>query len=291
MLNRLFVVQFIHPGGEHTPGRGVCKKWNTKQHKRKFMKTSGEYVADGKILKGDIGFWGEWEPESEVIARISNPLPNGPRYIYRPFYILPKDYKNDNLQNTDPFVFGDQFFYSICQQTIDNKPTGMQTLDKGTLILFGSCKQKQFHLDTVFVVSHWIDHDQNSFEELLKGVVSDTYLAVTLYPWYNNQRSSGCKPSNAQSFRLYFGATISKPVNGMYSFFPCQPYEPGTRGFERPVIRIPGIITDTLPQGRKMTQYSNIDDVKVKWDMVVKQVKNAGQSLGVHADLPECIQI
>ena len=53
--------------------------------------------------EGGLEFWSDWEPESEVIAPIADPLPIGPRYIYKPYYELPCTYAG--LQNTDPFVF------------------------------------------------------------------------------------------------------------------------------------------------------------------------------------------
>lgn len=51
-------------------------------------------------------------------------------------------------QNTDPYIFGNCFKYSICSQK------GIATtLDEDSLILFGTTTGKGFLLDTVFAVS------------------------------------------------------------------------------------------------------------------------------------------
>jgi hypothetical protein len=65
-------VQFIHPGGEHWPDRGDRKFWNREAHRRKFLKGRGRYITGGEAREGEIVFWGEWEPESRVLARYSD---------------------------------------------------------------------------------------------------------------------------------------------------------------------------------------------------------------------------
>lgn len=153
MENKLCFVQFNHPGGEHQPDQGLFKAWNRRDHKRKFVKLTGTYIASSEVHEGTIGLWTEWEPESKVVKEILDPLPKAPRYISEPFYVLPQSYRG--LQNTDPFVFGQQFHYTGCRQR--NPTTGRATqlryLSRGSVILFGSCQDKgKFVLDTVFVV-------------------------------------------------------------------------------------------------------------------------------------------
>lgn len=92
--DKLCVVQFIHPGGEHAPDDGRVKTWNTDAHRRKFLTSPGRYVAGDEVHHGDIVFWGEWEPESRVVAVIPEPLPDGPRWIYEPYYTLPASYRS-----------------------------------------------------------------------------------------------------------------------------------------------------------------------------------------------------
>ena len=194
------------------------------------------------------------------------------------------------------FVFGNQFLYTACKQWAGNRPTSLRVLDRGSVILFGSNRHGQFVLDTVFAVSHWIEHSRATFQEVLRGEVSDTYAAVTLSPWYGcvfDREKPVCRPEESstspQSFRLYYGAMFAEKVDGMYSFFPCQPYAAVTRGFERPVIRIGGVITDNLSQSKRITLCATTAGAKDIWEQVVEQVTSKGLSLGVQADLPECL--
>ena len=81
MQDKQCFVQFSHPGGEASPvGTGEVA-WNVaKGHKRKFLRSAGEYRerADGPSLHtSDLGFWGEWEPQSYATP-VRAPVPYGP---------------------------------------------------------------------------------------------------------------------------------------------------------------------------------------------------------------------
>jgi len=166
-------VQFLHPGGEHKPDRGRYISWNRGKHKRKFIKQDGYYLDENnRMMKDKIVFWGEWEPQSVVAGegKIDNPVHHGPKYIYEPYYDLDEAKKKDGkrsdsidckgglLQNTDPFVFGDRFLYGICKQCRKTGPTKLTCLEKGAIIVFGSCKEQRFVVDTIFVVGDYIDY-------------------------------------------------------------------------------------------------------------------------------------
>lgn len=288
MENKLCFVQFIHPGGEHRPDVGRFKAWNRSDHKRKFLESGGRFLRGDKLEESVIVFWGEWEPESEVVEEISRPLLHGPRYIYRPYYLMPDSY--EGLQNTDPFVFGENFFYEGCLQRKKGNPTQLRFLAKGSVILFGSCVgRSDFVVDTVFVVDDWIDHSRLNYREKLANVVPDTYKDVTISPWYQEsfgERKSCVRAGSSESWRLYFGTTYQNPLHGMFSFFPCLPYEEGSRGFARPHVRIREAITDTLTQNYRLCPQQSLDDVKALWAEVVRQVEEQGLMLGVSADMP-----
>jgi hypothetical protein len=288
MNEKLCIVQFLHPGGEHRPDDGAIKWWNTKEHKRKFLVRPGKYATDGKLVDGQIEFWGEWEPESRVIRTIADPIPHGPRFIYDPYYVVPDSYIG--LQNTDPFVFGERFHYTGCQQRTSNGATQLRFLSRGSVILFGSCQSKSaFTLDTVFVVDHWIDHDRKNYSKVLNGAISQEYSQVTISAWYQEpSEPKSCTPEGQEeTWRLYFGASYDKPVGGMYSFFPCRHHEPKSIGFARPTIEIPGVITNNLSQGKKFSEQSKIDEMRLHWDKVVGQVRRQGLALGVYAGMPQ----
>ena len=69
MPQPICVVQFTHPGGEHTLSRAEkkagnnIKGWNYDGHKRKFMRTIGTCLdnEDQLLVDQDLLFWGEWE--------------------------------------------------------------------------------------------------------------------------------------------------------------------------------------------------------------------------------------
>lgn len=275
-------VQFTHPGGEHgcdAPGR---KRWNVGEHKRKFLLGVGEYVdAPGaRPGRGELVFWGEWEPESEVDAVAAPAVGNGPRWLHRPYYVRPATYwpGGEPLQNTDPFVFGDHFLYTLCRQTKSGHPTYLRDLAPGSVILFGSHKEGEFVLDTVFVTGEGVLHDSDTWRSVLADRVSETYDEVTLRPAYEG--------FGEHELRLYHGATLEKPVAGMFSFAPCLPAEVGWAGFARPSIRLSGVVNPELRMGSKRTPIPTPERLKRMWDAVVTQVIEQDLALGTRFDLP-----
>ena len=287
----LCFVQFLHPGGEHKPDVDNSKPWNRGTHKRKYLINDGAYVSNtqGLKYKAKLGFWGEWEPESYA-NRITDPLPYGPQYIHQPYYIAPESYQG--LQNTDPFVFGERFLYTICQQNRKTGSTQLRNLAKGSVVLFGSCLKEKFVLDTVFVIDHWVDHCKDNFRSVLNGYVSETYKKVTLLPMYcSGYNCRGCATLNkTASFRLYFGATFDNPVHGMFSFFPTQLVDCYPKGFARPAISISKIITDSLNQSMKLNSQKDLGSIQGLWRKVVEIVTSANLKLGVWTELPQSRQ-
>jgi hypothetical protein len=289
MNNQTLFVQFLHPGAEHTPKSKNDNfiPWNTENHKRKFIKNPGQYLENNCPRNSDLVFWGEWEPQSEVIQRFNPSNSTYPKYLYQPYYSIPLN--KQGLQNTDPFIFGDQFHYVCCQQAKKTGFTQLRFLDKGSVILFGSCLNQKFVLDTVFVVETWKEIE--SFEQV-KSCACPTYQNVTLARVFNNSCSP--KPEDSciknMSYRLYFGATYNKPVNGMFSFFPCLTYQQNmTSGFPRPVIQIEDVIKQNSTQGFKYNHPNypkNIQTNQKLWEEVRKQVENANLKLGISTDLP-----
>ncbi len=287
MDDRLCFVQFLHPGGEHEPDAGRVKTWNRRDHRRKFLKSPGRFLEtpSAQVQDGEIVFWGEWEPESVAVVEIGTPLPDGPRWIYEPYFVLPEGDPDQawysGRQNTDPFVFGDRFRYTGCLQHTKRGPTQLRHLARASVILFGSCLHKsRFVVDTVFVVADHIDHTKRDHQGRLRSRVPATYEAVTLAPWYVNTDDP------TRSHRLYTGATFDARVEGMFSFFPCLPYSLAPRGFARPTIRLPGIITDTHRQWVRLNPQLSTADVAPLWEEVVRQVTDQGLMLGIGAPLP-----
>jgi len=277
-------VQFMHNGREAIPDGKTSIDWNKGTHQRKFLKCDGIRLDENwSELHEDIMFWGEWEPESLVIKRLKPPLKEGPRYIYSPFYVRPKSY--EGLQNTDPFVFGSEFRYSLCQQP--SHPS-LRNLERGSVILFGSCLGKKFALDTVFVASgDYVDYSPRNYDALFRHV-DETYRIVTMNPilaQMGNANGKACAgKTTLETLRSHRGATFDKPVDDMFSFFPCQAYTEDALGFARPTIRMPPI-SDKLIRGVKITQCNSLDDASDCWEEVVRQVLKTC-SLGIFAEMP-----
>lgn len=285
LQDELCFVQFIHPGKEHRPDHDGYMDWNRADHKRKFLEIEGHCVRRGKKYSGPVQFWGEWEPQSEVIAPVEAAIPDGPRCIQRPFYVVPPSYRG--RQNTDPFVF-DGFVYAVCKQNTKKGPTQLRYLKQGSVILFGSYVRGHFAIDTVFVVDNWIEFPLKTAVKSLSDSVSEAYMEAVVKTWNQPLPSeNACGPDKAkQSFRLYSGATIDKRVNGMFSFFPCQPASESKNGFARPVIKMPNIITDSLLMGQRLNRGISPKNIPKLWQQVCDAVESAGQWLGVNAEMP-----
>lgn len=277
MSDELLVVQFPHPGGEHGPDRPGFKGWNLGGHRRKFMKARGHWrtspTLDAPDHTGDVIFWGEWEPPSRVVE-LAERLSGCPRFLHEPHWASPP--LDSGAQNTDPYVFGDRFRYSNCRQNTRKGPLRTQRLAAGSVILFGSGLGGEFVLDTVFV----IDDAQHLNGQTVKGLreSDEVFAATTLDLLFPRE--------GEESFRLYTGATPQAPVAGMFSFFPCLPFEEPPRGFPRPVVRLDRVISPRNWRAAKMTRLDSLDDAFRIWRQVVNQVLDQDLALGVRALAP-----
>lgn len=109
-----YVVQFLHPGREHTPDEEGFVAWNRGPHKRKFVECRGMYIDENWMRPqgATVHFWTEWEAESRLIRRFPR-RPGYPQHLFEPLLQPKRNYHG--LCNTDPCVFGG-FFYCVCQQ-------------------------------------------------------------------------------------------------------------------------------------------------------------------------------
>jgi hypothetical protein len=277
------IVQFIHPGGEHGAdrwNRGVgWKDWNCGDHKRKFLLADGSWTENPQKppTNGKIMFWGEWEPQSRV-NRLNPQTELHPQHLHSPHLDLdaikalpkrtdPSCNVNDGPQNTDPLVFGPQFFYVLCQQPV--KIT-LRSLNIGDIILFGSHKGGNFLLDTVFVIGIHAPIHQGGPSPNWE---SELHCRITM----DLAEIPGC------GLRLYGGETWTseKP----FSFVPCRPAEPHPIGFARPVIRHP-LISSTLRQGCKIETVNAIS-AREFWSAVVQQVLLQNCAMGTFISEPD----
>ena len=304
----LCVVVFYHPGREY-PVNGApnfpdtkVMPWNSKPyHRRKFLQAEGEFVApDGQgVSPSLLRFWGEWEPDSEMSRLVGD----SPKCLHIPF--LEKDAlskyspemghaphcgegralgssdgceQNGCCNNTDPFVFADHFFYGACQQYVKSgltkelHSTLMQDLDPGSLILFGSRREGEFVLDTVFVVEDSKKYMPVSMATDLKG------FAPSIYPYIMQM-------GGERKWICYKGANYQNPYHEMYSFVPCRQCNGSEdTGFERPILRESDFqsydVKTILPkpgmtQGFKKTDVDIAEAQKI-WEAVRNSIRKQG---------------
>lgn len=278
------LVQFIHPGLEHGQDRPGWKEWNEQAHRRKFLEAPGRYVIDSHDAlqqTSNMMFWGEWEAQSEV-TRLATSGGHLPRWVHRPRLCSRRN--SEQAQNTDPFVFGDRMLYTCCKQLLaTGRPTGLRYLPRGSVILFGSHMGGAFCLDTIIVVSSYIDHTTGTWEDKLQGHVPDVYWSTTLLPVYAN----GDRTHNRLGigWRMYQSATFGDRIGGMFSFVPARPVADVPEPFERPRVRLAGLITDGLKQGQKFTPLPPLT-LHDAWLDVVEQVTGEDLVLATTLALP-----
>ena len=292
-------IQFHHFGteqGRQTPAlkrsqiifkNKKYSRWNNIGHARKFVKNKGKYVSYNEDLINDnLIFWCEWEPQSEIIKEFSIPATEKelPKYIQIPFWDTA-----ERLQNSDPFIFCNNFIYAFCHQ--DNNEI-MRKLDAGDLILFGSKINNRFKIDTVFVIKEYIDYNMHNYKNKLSNLLQKCpeLDEITLKP-------GSCNPSgNCFDYRLYISVNFGErnENNGMYSFFPAQLFNENTiKGFKRPEIDLsminPDLINHGLMMGPAVRYISNKKIIKDIWLEIKKQVENDGQNLklGVFTETPK----
>jgi hypothetical protein len=224
----------------------------------------------------EVGFWGEWEATSEAAA-IPQPIAAGPNWVHTPL----GDAAPDNLrprQNTDPLVFGNRFLATFCgQRRKDGAARAVRNLTVGSLILYGSKKDHEFRLDTVFVIGAYEEHTRASWQAVAQDFDPVATLA-TFQPMYD-----WGQPEDL-SFRAYSGATPDDPVEGMFSFTPACRLSDRPNGFQRPAIEHRAI---DPANGRFITRHQATPaNVRDAWEQAATQVCEAGLLLATALRAP-----
>ncbi len=276
----VYVVQFPHPGPEHNPKDATVMPWNAGSHARKFMRSPGRLVdGDGTAHEGSVVFWGEWEPLSRVVDRWA---PDGrkPRFLHEPCWAAPAD---AGLANTDPWVFGERFRFSNCKQlTPRGRPSVLQSLTPGSIVLFGSQVDDLFVLDTVFVIADRTPYTPAKSTQL---EVDDAFRACTLERLARDRHERIDVPH--ARFTLFQGAMHEDPLDGMFCFVPARLADGDDVRFARPPIRLPGYVnpkSKQAPSGARRAR--TLDDAREVWESVRQQVWDAGCMLGIRIATP-----
>lgn len=293
------IIQFSHPGKELELKRKSRKNghsyvfntehlgfrfWNNENdHKRKFLKYQGWYlentgtIFNPKPKKGELCFWGEWEPQSEF-ELTGNPYssqPSLPHAIHKPLFST----RGIGRHNTDPSIFGEHFYYTNCKQKQTGKGQKMLNLPNHSIILFGSEKNKtDFVIDTIFVVEK-------------SETVANYRTHSTYYPKILREATIDLNGGLEDWHKLYqgkmydFSNHFSDERPYIFSFFPCQVNQDNI-GFERPIIdwkkfglQKPGAYTVL----KEINYHSETDF----WNEIVDEIIKQGFSLGIKLEMPK----
>ena len=241
---------------------------NDNDHYKKFMQHPCKYI-DSLVQKQEkkdiLRFWGEYEGHSEfelLLNKSKYPAYNNPVALHRPFYCG----KNINNQNTDPYIFGDSFYYAICGKN------GLKNICNGDIILFGTEfgpeGNIEFHLDTLFVV-------KDIQPSILNSLYNKIYQESTLKRIGISNCTNGTIP-------IHTGKKFSDD-SSIFSFFPAKLSK---SIFGRPVIDTVwlGLKKTGSRRGSKSRQLESNENIASIWEEIAKEVIKQGFVLGTHAN-------
>lgn len=303
------IVEVLHPGVEYKP---YCRKddphviwhndfqkcsgvrrWNSLPgHKRKFMKSLGEYATelDGTIHEGQVTFWGEWEAQSNFLI-VGRNKSESPYCVHEPFLDLTSTDKRRH--NTDPYVFGSHFWYTNCQQ---DRYSCLTKLAPGSVVLFGSRmgSPREFHLDTVFVVEKAFGN--NDMEEIVFKASEQSKHTNFCF-----EDKDGIAVWQNKKFKFY-RALMKCQSSGFFSFVPGRPLPTigsGSLLHERPVLspyHAFGLREGQTMGAARLFQSQQVDGalaetcLKEYWTKVARHCIGQGFSLITKIDEPQIIR-
>lgn len=245
-----------HPGREVDVSTkkpsGFCCCNTTRIHCRKFMKHNGDYLDDENMLQTNksLMFWGEYECRSEFEL-----LPRGVNSDYdHPIACHTPLYPNQDTQglNTDPFIFGKEFYYHCCK-------IGRHRYQSGDMVLFGTVFKSsdfEFHLDTLIIIDSQVS-------------VSDI------------SPSSSFRKCNPDADIIYKGKMYNGNNIELFSFVPCC--KPGFLG--RPRIDVVQLGFPAITCTRYNPKPVSKSDLQVEFDNIKIAVCQM-HFLGVRFDEP-----
>jgi hypothetical protein len=246
------------------------------------MKVNGSYIENGKMKKGEVLFWGEFEAPSKIILK-NNPK-KLPRYIFEPEFNKCNSIP-ENIKNTDPFFFGEEFYYCICRQ---DRNISLKNLNKFSLILFGSTKKNKkldkynFHLDSLFVVNNKYEYSINNYSSLKKNSIKNIIsYNLNILPIYKSTVKT------YEEYSLYSGV-MYKNNKDIFSFSPCKLFNRNqheSNFFERPILKIKGITSNLSQNIKEIEKFDSIDEVKARFNEIRQNIENEGYSLMVQNEL------
>lgn len=273
------------------------RNWNIhKTHFRKFMVMDHvSYVIPGDDTKydGRLSFWGEWEPSSDFKVQRHN---NAEFIAHSP--ICDFNYIGERRHNTDPFIFGDYFWYTNCKQS--NKLI-TKNLAPFSIVIFGteSSLDGTFLVDTIFVVGR-----RFSYEE----ITTKTSITTKELEFSNLNVLFSHKQNSKYSEYGYYQGLMHDNNHDYYSFVPAklQDGEEITRHdrlkLDREKFNFAGMKKDNVtgkyrgsgavcklvcPNNRECKSEHSEAEIEKYWALIVDECRQQNFILGIKFPMPK----
>lgn len=258
----------------------VCL-WNTQapHHRKILVSSQADIISGGKFFtQQSIRFYGEWECCSEVPLNTKSTVPISKR-VHSPLHTRLDVYATG--LNTDPYVFGKEFYYTCCKLT----PAKFAQIGQGDIVIFGSFILTQSKMidkmvvDTVLVVKEKMTIGSGN-----TGRFSKCFRDVTLSKILRN---GTC---NIVVGEMY-NCSLDYLANGLFSFVPCVEANNNMKRVEiDPNFTIGGkSINFPIGINGGHLQLSNQLEIKSFFDQMVGKVTGQGYHLGVYMPEPSLL--
>lgn len=292
-----FKIWFVpHPYNKSDNGAVICP-WNMSGlHRRKLLESHDASVIDASHIKSKdckITFVGEWECCSE--HRPNSKYKTGSKDIYKDIHspFLTVLDSHPQVLNTDPFVFGDYFYYVCCKVRDDMKP--------GDIVIIGTFKKDnpyEFIVDTVMVLlgNYEIKENEDKYFPYAYYNVTLSKILPNKKVWigkmYDNRKHN-------RNYLEHIYQDLENSYNEIYnknqklfSFVPCKRLieDPNNTQIvtSLPVITVKNSKGDVLKGARNGShiEVSSASEMKDIFDDIVRQVQTNGFELGVYMPMP-----
>lgn len=275
------IIEFTHPGCQlkmrngsrvndayhyTNPSRteGV-RYWNNDAgHYRKFIQ--GNAILEGSRDYQDICFWGEWEAQSRF-RLLNNTGSFLPSAIHFPIL----DMTQIGYHNTDPFAFGNRFYYSNCKQ---KSKRILRAIENFSVILFGTEYAAGFALDKVFVVQS-SRSAREYFNNCAEYPEQFRLMAADHHDLYIEN----------PTFRLYHGL-MECDGDEMYSFVPCKRIQDCENGFPRPLLYFDRFNLQSPGARTVCTDITRGRDILKFWEELRQYLHDQGCQLATQIEMP-----
>ena len=270
ITNTLWFVSHPYAAPPSSDVDGNICLWNKGQtpHHRKLLMSQDATVIDNYdyALEGqEITFIGEWECCSSFVAN-SNKSPFNRTH-------LPIHSQHDasiNCKNTDPYVFGKEFYWICCKQ-----PKDKSRIQIGDIVLFGSYTLKNLKVDKMVIDTVLVVDEVIKEIDFKNSRFSQCYHDVTLAHTTNYCLVVGKMYDPSKSY----------DENVPFSFVPCRREGLMDKLVLDRRIPIPELKGDPIKIGQNCGHVDLDDNVRA-WEKIVAHIRAEGCELGVYMPEP-----